>query len=109
MHRADGAVRTRLLIRDNLVEEYADVYTPEALAALDALAHFNHEQKAVMAKRIDRRMRRFRNHEPIGFLKPESRIARTGSLLTAPTPDVRLATQPSLAAGSGGSSLSQAG
>ena len=74
---ADGAARPRLLIRDNLLTEYADVYTPEAIAALEALAGFNREQKALMARRIARRSRRFRDRETIGFLDPEGTIPRT--------------------------------
>jgi isocitrate lyase len=74
---ADGAARPRLLIRDNLLTEYADVYTPEALAALEALAGFNREQKVLMASRIARRARRFRDREPIRFLDPEATIPRT--------------------------------
>ncbi len=70
-------IGTRLLIRDNLLEEYADVYTPEVLAALEALAPFNREQKTLMAERSERRARRFSNHEPIRFLDPDSTIPRT--------------------------------
>ncbi len=48
---ATGNVTTRLRIRDDLLNEYADVYTPEALAAIEALAVYNREQKTLMAKR----------------------------------------------------------
>jgi isocitrate lyase len=74
---ADAASRPHLLIRDNLLADYTDVYTPEAIAALEALAPFNREQKILMAKRIQLRARRFRDREPIGFLSPEGCIART--------------------------------
>jgi len=67
-----------LQIRDHLRGDYDDVYTPEALAALEALAGFNREVKALMAARIERRARRFRNRETIGFLDPDDTIARTG-------------------------------
>ena len=30
-----------LQIRDNLAEEYADIYTPDAFAALNFMAQFN--------------------------------------------------------------------
>ena len=73
----DGTTTTRLLIRDNLLEEYADVYTPAALAALEALSGFNRDQKALMKARIERRARRFANNEPIRFLEPEATIGRT--------------------------------
>jgi malate synthase len=64
-------------IRGNLENEYPDVYTREALAALDVLAKFDDERKAVMAARTARRAARFRNKERIGFLDPSATIART--------------------------------
>jgi malate synthase len=79
---ADGAgpsaVRSgRLLIRDDLQRDYHDVYTPEALAALEALAGFNRDIKELMAARIERRARRYRNREYITFLDPDDTIPRT--------------------------------
>ena len=41
--RATGIVTTRLHLRDGLLTEYADVYTPAALAAIEALAVYNRE------------------------------------------------------------------
>ena len=70
-------VATRLHIRGGLLSEYADVYTPEALAAIEALAAYNREQKALMAKRSRRRARRYAERTPIGFLPSEATIART--------------------------------
>ncbi len=67
----------RLRIRDDLLSTYADVYTPEALAALEALAGFNRDQKELMAARIQRRNRRFREREKIRFLDPDAFIPRT--------------------------------
>ncbi len=67
----------RIRIHDDLLSAYSDVYTPEALAALEALAHFNHQQKQRMAARIERRDRRFRNREPIRFLDEDSCIPGT--------------------------------
>ena len=64
-------------IRDNLLSAYADVYTPEALHALAALAHFNFDQKQLMAARIQRRARRFRDRERIQFLDADAYIPRT--------------------------------
>jgi len=73
-----SAVRSgRLLIRDALQRDYQDVYTPEALAALEALAGFNRDIKEAMAARIERRARRFRNREYIAFLNPDDTIPRT--------------------------------
>src|SRR6185369_12121893 len=67
----------KLEIRGNLQSAYADVFTPEALAALEALAHLDADRKALMAARIERRAARARNHQRIAFLDPQSTIART--------------------------------
>src|SRR5262245_9877445 len=64
-------------IRGNLENEYPDVYTPEALDTLEALAKFDAERRAVLAGRTARRAARFRNKERIRFLDPSSTIART--------------------------------
>ena len=68
---------TRLEIRGTLERDYADVYTPEALAALNALAHFDADRKAVMAGRIARRAARARERRLITFLDPSVTIPRT--------------------------------
>src|SRR5438067_1614138 len=70
------AART-LEIRGNLEHAYADVFTPEAVAALEALAGFNAERKAVIAARIERRAARARDKQRIAFLDPQATIART--------------------------------
>src|SRR5881394_1746716 len=67
----------KLEIRGNLESTYADVYTPEALAALEALAPLDADRKAVMAARIERRAARARNQQRIAFLDPHATIART--------------------------------
>jgi isocitrate lyase len=79
MHPRAGGVATAcgLLIRDDLLTRYDDIYTPDAIAALEVLAHLNRDQKALMARRIERRARRFRNRERIRFLSPEAHIPRT--------------------------------
>ena len=45
-------------INGNLRQTYSDVYTPEVLAAISALAHFNKDIKEAMAARIKRRAER---------------------------------------------------
>jgi malate synthase len=67
----------QLEIRGNLETDYADVFTPEAVAALEALASLDVERKGVMAARIERRAARARNKQRIAFLDPSSTIART--------------------------------
>ncbi|MGD9948896.1 MAG: malate synthase [Desulfobulbus sp.] len=64
-------------IRDNLVQEYADIYTPEALAALAFMTRFNQEQKELMAKRTQRRTARIREQRPLTFLEPDALIGGT--------------------------------
>jgi malate synthase len=67
----------KLEIRGNLETAYADVYTPAALAALEALAGLDADRRAVMAARIERRAARARNRQRITFLDPQATIART--------------------------------
>src|SRR5437773_720116 len=67
----------RLEIRGNLRAQYSDVYTPEAIAALEALAPLDAERKAVMTSRIERRAARARNTQRLAFLDPASTIPRT--------------------------------
>ena len=66
-----------ITINGNLQETYSDVYTPEALAALSHLAHFNKEIKEAMTARIQRRAERQQQKKRIAFLDPESVIPRT--------------------------------
>ena len=68
----------RLEIRGNLASQYPDVYTAQALDALEALSPFDDDCKAVMAGRIARRAARARSHERITFLDPSATIGRTG-------------------------------
>jgi malate synthase len=69
---------TRVLeIRGNLESDYADVFTPEAVAALEALAGWDADRKALMTARIERRTARARNKRRIDFLDPQATIART--------------------------------
>ena len=67
-----------LNIRDNLAEDYADIYTPESLAALTYMAQFNAEQKRLMIERTQRRAKRMSDKIPISFLDPSSEIKGTG-------------------------------
>ena len=57
---------------------YPDIFTPEAVDALHALASFDDDRKALMAARIARRTARARKRERITFLDPASKIPRTG-------------------------------
>ena len=65
-----------LEIRGDLASTYVDVFTPVALAALAALAHFEVDRKEFMEARIERRVDRARNRQRITFLDPDTRIPR---------------------------------
>ena len=67
----------KLEIRSNLESVYPDIFTPEAIAALEALAYLDADRKAVMKGRIERRAARARNKQRITFLDPKATIART--------------------------------
>ncbi|WP_018616754.1 hypothetical protein [Segetibacter koreensis] len=64
-------------INGNLQATYSDVYTPEALSAISALAHFNIDIKEAMEARIKRRSDRQQQQKRITFPDPESYIPRT--------------------------------
>jgi malate synthase len=76
-NRTSGAQHT-LEFRGGLERQYPDVYTPEVMAALAALAPLNEPRRGLMEARIQRRARRARERERIGFLDPRSTIAGTG-------------------------------
>jgi malate synthase len=67
----------RFEIHGNLENDYRDVFTPEVVAALEALAGLDADRKAVMAARIERRAARARNKERITYLAPHATIPRT--------------------------------
>ncbi len=64
-------------IRSAARAAYSDVYTPEAIEAIQALAPLDDDRHAVMASRIDRRQARAASRQRIAFLDPNSTIART--------------------------------
>ena len=66
-----------LVARGDLLTSYADVLTPDAIAALEALAHFDADRRAIMAARIARRAGRARDRQRIAFLDPDVVIPRT--------------------------------
>ncbi|MEX1184936.1 MAG: malate synthase [Gemmatimonadota bacterium] len=66
-----------LEIRGSLEHEYPDVYTSDALAAVEALAHLDEDRRRLMSERLSRRATRAQNRERIRFLDPEAVIPRT--------------------------------
>ena len=75
---SDGPrIPPNLQVRDGLVARFPDVYTPEALAALSALAPLDAARRELMAERIRRRAERARGHQRIGFLDPAALVPGT--------------------------------
>jgi malate synthase len=68
-----GALR----IRAGVLDAYRDVLTPAALDAIAVLAPLDERRRALMRARIERRARRQREHEPIGFLPDDATIGGT--------------------------------
>ena len=66
-----------LEIRAAAERDYADVYTPEALDAMRALAHLDDDRAALMRARIDRRRQRIADRRRIELLDPDGLIGRT--------------------------------
>jgi malate synthase len=66
-----------LKIRENLRQQYIDVYTPAAIGALDALAGLDRRRKELMDARIARRAERARTGTRIDFLPPDDVIPGT--------------------------------
>ena len=60
---------------------YTDIFTAEAIAALEALAPFDLDRQEVMARRLARRAHRAANRQPIDFLDPLGTIPRTRLLV----------------------------
>ncbi|HMB68147.1 MAG TPA: malate synthase [bacterium] len=63
--------------RPQAARDYPDILTPEAVAALEALARFDDDRRRLMRARIDRRAKRFAERRPIRFLDPAATIAGT--------------------------------
>jgi len=66
-----------LEIRGILQSEYRDVFTSEAIEALNAIGHLDRDRKQLMSARIERRAARARSQQRITFLDPKSTIGRT--------------------------------
>lgn len=67
----------QLLFRARVLEDYADVLTPEVQAALRALAPLDDERVTLMHSRAVRRAERAQSRTRIGFLDPSAIIGGT--------------------------------
>ncbi|MBI2213995.1 MAG: malate synthase [Acidobacteria bacterium] len=63
--------------RAGVLQAYPDVYTPDALKVLEALAPLNRDRREVMAARTARRLERIRGRRGIAFLDPNTLVPRT--------------------------------
>jgi malate synthase len=70
-----------LQFRTGVRSAYPDLFTPEVLASLDALAPLDAARKTVMQERLDRRAARARTRTRIAFLDADSVIPRTTILV----------------------------
>ena len=77
-------------IRDGLERQYADVYTPRALAALRALSHLDAKRVRLMAERTERRLARAEGRRPLAFLDPASTIPGTNLTVQQANPHLHL-------------------
>ncbi len=68
----------RLEWRAEVRQDYPEIWTEEAVSAVEALAPWNRERLSLMAERIRRRAMRAADRRPIDFLDPESVIPGTG-------------------------------
>ena len=79
--RGSSGPGSRLLpsieVRAGVQERYPDVYTYDALRVIEALARFDQDRKEVMEARMVNRAARYRDHERIQFLDPDTMIPRT--------------------------------
>jgi len=73
----DSLKSINLRIRNDLENEYSDIYTTEVVDALKILSVFSNEQKMLMKKRYGKRDQRFRDREKIKFLDPNDFIMGT--------------------------------
>jgi malate synthase len=68
---------SKITINGNLQELYSDVYTPEVLSVLNALATFNKDIKTAMNQRLQRRSDRIKHQNKIRFLSANEIILGT--------------------------------
>jgi len=67
----------RLEFSREALASYPDVFSPDALKALDVLAEFDDRRREIMDARLQRRASRMRNRQPIAFLDPHAEIPGT--------------------------------
>ena len=72
-----SSTKKSIWIADEVSAAYPDVYTPEALAALEALSPLDARRQELMAQRIARRAQRARDRSPIEFLPDDAVIDGT--------------------------------
>ena len=79
-HTRTTATRS-LEARHGVLEQYPDLFTADAIAALDALAPLDEARVELMNSRLERRAQRARTGERITFLDPDALIGGTAILV----------------------------
>ena len=69
---------SQLALRPGLREAYPDLFVPDVLSALEALAPIDTARRTLMSARNHRRADRARQRTPMTFLNPDSTIPGTG-------------------------------
>ena len=77
MTNVNPGTLTKLELGAGVEQAYPDVFTREALAAIEALSALSAERQELMHARMMRRAARARGRERIAFLEPSERISRT--------------------------------
>ena len=77
------SLTSSLEARDNLLPAYVDVLTPDVTSALEALAPFDTDRRALMETRLARRAARALGRQPVAFLDAASTIGRTAITVEA--------------------------
>jgi malate synthase len=72
-----------LEFRNGVRSSHAELFTPGALSALEALAAFEPARVRILAERMRRRRSRHERGEPLAFLDPDAEIPRTGLTVRA--------------------------
>lgn len=69
---------SHLEIHSDLAQTYQDIFTPETIGVMNAMAGFNEDRRQFMNDRIQRRSARAHDKQRIEFLDAGAHIGRTG-------------------------------
>jgi malate synthase len=72
-----GVLNQGIVFASGVRSDYPDVLTPGVCAALEVLAPFDEARRGLMQERLDRRARRHRGEESLGFMDAEGVVTGT--------------------------------